>query len=65
MVVTGFLVPEIHAIMNKQQGDTLSENIRYWLHPDTPGGGASWLAVWTVLLTILLWLLGHIFEWWP
>lgn len=64
MVLTGFLVPEVNAILNKQQGDTLSENIRLWLHTDTPGGGASWLVVWTTLLGVLVWLLGHIMRWW-
>jgi hypothetical protein len=65
MVLTGFVVPELHAILNKQQGDTLSENIRLWLKTDTPGGGASWLAVWSTLMAILIWLLGHILNWWP
>lgn len=67
MVITGFLIPELHAINNKQQGDTLSENIRLWLHPDTPGGGASWLAVVAFLFTLVFWLWGHIAQWpgWP
>lgn len=65
MVLGGFAIPEAYAIMNKQTGDTLSENIRKWLKTDTPGGGASWLAVWSVLFSILVWLFGHILEWWP
>jgi hypothetical protein len=67
MVVTGFLIPEINAILNKQKGDTLSENIRLWLKTDTPGGGASWLVVATGLFTLVVWLTGHIAQWpgWP
>lgn len=64
LVVGGFAVPEGIAIKNKQVGDTLSENIRLWLHTNTPGGGASWLAVWSVLLAIVVWLGGHIMQWW-
>lgn len=30
----------------------------------TPGGGASWLAVWSALAAVLAWLLGHIAGWW-
>ena len=65
LVLGGFAIPEAIAIANKQEGDTLSENIRRWLKTDTPGGGASWLAVWTTLAGILAWLLGHILHWWP
>ena len=64
MVLGGFAVPEGIAIKNKQAGDTLSENIRLWLRTDTPGGGASWLAVWSTLAAVLVWLLGHILLWW-
>lgn len=63
-VVAGFAVPEAYAIKNKQTGDTLSENVRLWLHVDTPGGGASWLAVWLSLLITWVWFLGHILRWW-
>lgn len=63
-IVAAFAIPEAHAIKSKQKGDTLSENIRLWLKTDTPGGGASWLIVWSALLTVLIWLLGHIAEWW-
>lgn len=62
--LAGFAVPEYKAIKNRQRGDTLSENIRLWLRTDTPGGGASWLVVWSTLATVLVWLLGHILEWW-
>lgn len=65
MVLAGFAIPEVYAIRNKQAGDTLSENIRRWLRTDTPGGGASWLAVWSTLAAVLCWLLGHILRWWP
>ena len=65
LVLAGFAVPEVIAIRNKQNGDTLSENIRRWLKTDTPGGGASWLAVWSTLALVLCWLLGHILRWWP
>jgi len=65
LVLAGFAVPEFIAIRNKQSGDTLSENIRRWLKTDTPGGGASWLAVWSTLALVLGWLLGHILRWWP
>lgn len=65
MVITGFAIPEANAVLNKQKGDTLSENIREWLKTDTPGGGASWLAIVGVLFTVLTWLMGHILEWWP
>lgn len=60
MVITGFVLPELHALLNKQQGDTLSENIRLWLKTDTPGGGASWLAVVSLLFGLVVWLAGHI-----
>jgi hypothetical protein len=63
-VVAGFAIPEAHAIKSKQSGDTLSENIRLWLRTDTPGGGASWLIVWSALMTVLIWLSGHILNWW-
>lgn len=63
-VVGFFAIPEVHAIKTKQSGDTLSENIRLWLRTDTPGGGASWLVVWSTLATVLVWLLGHILRWW-
>lgn len=63
-IIVGFAVPEAQAIRNRQGGDTLSENVRRWLRTDTPGGGASWLAVWTALATVLVWLLGHILRWW-
>lgn len=65
LVLGGFAAPEALAIKNKVPGDTLSERIRAWLRTDTPGGGASWLAVWTVLAGVLAWLLGHIMNWWP
>ena len=65
LVVAGFAIPEAVAIKRKQSGDTLTENIRLWLRTDTPGGGASWLIVWSTLMTVLMWLLGHILEWWP
>lgn len=64
LVLGGFAIPETYAIISKQDGDTLSENIRRWLHTDTPGGGWTWLGVWTTLLLVWLWLLGHIMEWW-
>lgn len=64
MVLTGFAIPELHAILNKQNGDTLSENIRLWLKTDTPGGGAAWLRVWAGLLIVVVWLGGHIMNWW-
>lgn len=66
-VLGGFAIPEAYAIANKQEGDTLSEKIRQWLKTDTPGGGASWLAVWSALALLVLWLLGHIASWpyWP
>lgn len=64
-VLGGFAGPEIYAILNKQDGDTLSENIRKWLKTDTPGGGASWLAIWLTLLSVLVWLYGHIERLWP
>lgn len=63
-IVVGFAIPEWRAIKNKQTGDTLSENVRLWLHPNTPGGGASWLGVWLTLLGVWIWFLGHIFQWW-
>jgi hypothetical protein len=62
-VVAGFAIPEGYAI-KKQNGGTLSANIRLWLRTDTPGGGASWLIVWSALMTVLIWLSGHILEWW-
>ena len=62
MVITGFVIPELDAILNKQDGDTLSENIRLWLHTDTPGGGASWLAVVSMLFGLVVWLAGHILS---
>lgn len=65
LVLGGFAVPEGYAIFNKQKGDTLSEKTRQWLKTDTPGGGKSWLAIWSFLLMVLLWLLGHIKNWWP
>jgi len=65
LVLGGFAVPEFLAIKNRQPGDTLSERIRSWLKTDTPGGGASWLAVWSTLALVLGWLLGHILRWWP
>ena len=61
----GFIIPELIAVKNKVPGDTLSERLRAWFHVDTPGGGASWLAVWLVLEGTLVWLLGHIHGWWP
>lgn len=63
--LVGFAIPEAVAITRKQSGDTLSENIRRWLRTDTPGGGLSWLAVWTTLLAVVVWLGGHILEIWP
>lgn len=60
MVITGFVIPEANALLNKQGGDTLSENIRRWLKTDTPGGGASWLVVVAFLFTLVAWLAGHI-----
>lgn len=65
MVLTGFLIPELHAIFNEQKGDTLSENIRLWLKPETPGGGAAWLSVIVTLIGVLVWLWGHIHNYWP
>jgi AcrR family transcriptional regulator len=65
LVLAGFAVPEFLAIRNKVRGDTLSERLRAWFHVDTPGGGASWLAVWSALAVTLGWLLGHIAGWWP
>jgi len=65
LVAAGFAIPEAIAIRNRQAGDTLSENIRRWLKTDTPGGGYTWLGVWSMLLLILAWLLGHILRWWP
>lgn len=64
-IIVGFAIPEADAILNKQDGDTLSENIRRWLHTDTPGGGITWLVVWLHLLAGFVWLLGHILRWWP
>lgn len=60
MVLTGFIIPELHALLNEQEGDTLSENIRLWVKPETPGGGAAWLSVVVTLMGILIWLWGHI-----
>lgn len=65
MVLTGFIVPELHAILNEQEGDTLSENIRLWLKPETPGGGAAWLSIVLTLGAVLVWLWGHIHQYWP
>jgi len=64
LVLSGFAVPEGLAIKNKQGGDTLSENVRRWLHTDTPGGGSTFLGVWLTLLFTWLWFLGHILRWW-
>lgn len=61
----GFAIPEGIAIFNKQAGDTLSENIRLWLHTNTPGGGWTWLGVWSFLFAVVVWLGGHIMQWWP
>ena len=63
-VVAGFAIPEAHAIKDKQKGDTLSENVQLWLRTDTPGGGASWLVVWSTLAIVWFWFLGHIMRWW-
>lgn len=63
MVLGGFAVPEGYAITRKQYKDTLSDNIRSWLKTDTPGGGWTFLGVWTALLAVLLWLLPHIERW--
>ena len=65
LVLGGFAIPEAYAIKTKQNQGTLSANIRRWLKTDTPGGGASWLAVWSTLALVLCWLLGHILRWWP
>lgn len=64
LVLGGFAVPEALAIKNKQGGDTLSENVRRWLHTDTPGGGATFAGTWLTLLVTWLWFLGHILRWW-
>ena len=60
IVLGGFAVPEFLALRNKVPGDTLSERLRAWFRVDTPGGGASWLAVWLALAAVLAWLLPHI-----
>ena len=65
LVLGGFAVPEFLALRNKVPGDTYSERLRKWFKVDTPGGGASWLAVWVVLLGVCSWLGGHIAGWWP
>lgn len=59
-----FLVKEGYTVVNKQKGDTLSENIRLWLRTDTPGGGKKWVAIWSFGLLVWGWLLGHIMNWW-
>ena len=64
LVITGFAVPEWYAIRTKQTGGTLSENVRLWLHTNTPGGGWTFAGVWLSLLAVWVWFLGHILHWW-
>lgn len=62
--LVGFAVPEALALKNKVPGDTLSERVRAWFRADTSGGGWTFAGVWTVLLAVWLWFLGHILQWW-
>ena len=67
-VFGGFLIPEIIALIRKQTGDTLSEQIWAWLRV-TPGKTpmktalSSWRSF--VMACGLVWLAGHfLFGWW-
>jgi hypothetical protein len=64
LVLCGFAIPEARAILSKQHGDTLSENVRRWLKTETPGGGWTFAGVWGCLLVVWIWFLGHILDWW-
>lgn len=63
LVLLGFLIPELHAIRTKQYRNTLSDQVRAWLHTDTPGGGWTFLGCWLLLLGVWVWFLPHILRW--
>lgn len=63
LVALGFGVPEGIAVV-RGRGGTLSEWIRRTLRTDTPRGRKTWTAIWSVLAAVVVWLLGHIHNWW-
>lgn len=58
--IGAFIVLEGVALYRPQEGDTLSEQVRHWLHygPDQVPSPIVWLARGSVL-TLLVWLIPH------
>jgi membrane-anchored glycerophosphoryl diester phosphodiesterase (GDPDase) len=57
--VAMFFVIEIPALINKTQGDTLSEHIRKWF--STTDKTRWWIARRAVLVLAMIWFLLHLF----
>jgi len=59
-----FVVIEGVALMNKKEGDTLSEHLRRWFSTMTDNGGWSAHLRKVVPLAFVIWLAGHLYKGW-
>lgn len=58
-------ITEIIALLRKARGDTLSEHIWAWWHVRDPRPTPLVVVGRIILLTIMIWLTGHLaFGWW-
>lgn len=60
--IATFAAVEGKAVLNKQEGDTLSEHFRKWFRTHTRGGKLAFAVAW---LGFSGWFFGHILELWP
>lgn len=59
-----FAVIEGAALMDKKEGNTLSEHLRKWFCTMTESGGLSAHLKKIVPLTFVIWLVGHLYKGW-
>lgn len=59
-----FAVIEGVALMNKKEGDTLSEHLRLWFSTMSNDGGLGCHLKKVVPLAFVIWLVGHLYKGW-
>ncbi|MFE6000269.1 hypothetical protein ACFQ6C_25970 [Streptomyces sp. NPDC056454] len=58
-VLGAAFVYEMYGVLNKTDGDTLSERIRVWFRTSTRGGKAAFVVAW---LGLTAWFIPHIIN---
>lgn len=58
--IFGFFAIEIPALLNKEEGDTLTDHVRKWF--STTEKSKWWIVRRIFLLTFLIWLIVHFFT---